>query len=143
MREPTIRFRLDFADAVSIGPGKVDLLENIRKTGSLSQAGRNLGMSYRRAWMLLDSLNSSFREPVVATSVGGKAGGGAMLTEFGAALVDTYRKLESEFTSLAAKRFANVRGAISARKDATITRTPLVRSAAPRRVKAKSASKRK
>ncbi len=81
MVKTTVRFRLDFADVAAVCPGKIDLLEHIQSTGSLSQAGRELGMSYRRAWLLLDSLNSSFREPVVSTSIGGKAGGGAWLTE--------------------------------------------------------------
>jgi molybdate transport system regulatory protein len=139
MREPTVRYRLDFADACSVGPGKIELLEHIRKSGSLSQAGREIGMSYRRAWLLLDSLNTSFREPVVATNVGGKSGGGATLTEFGACLVDTYRQLEGEFNTTASKRFASINGAVSAaKKKAAVTRTPLVRSPAPRRVKMKA-----
>jgi molybdate transport system regulatory protein len=133
-----IRFRIDFKKQCSIGPGKIDLLERIGATGSLSQAGRELGMSYRRAWLLLDSLNTSFREPVVATSIGGKAGGGATLTEFGAKLVETYRQLEKEFNATAAKRFAIVSGTVSvAKKNPDAMRTPLVRSAAPRRVKKK------
>jgi molybdate transport system regulatory protein len=139
MSNSVVRFRLDFADACSVGPGKIELLEHIRETGSLSQAGREIGMSYRRAWLLLDSLNTSFREPVVATNIGGKAGGGATLTAFGATLVDTYRQLEKEFNATAAKRFASISGAVAAaKKKAAVTRTPLVRSPAPRRVKAKA-----
>jgi len=136
MAKPVVRFRVDFDAAHSIGPGKIELLEHIRETGSLSQAGREIGMSYRRAWLLLDSMNTSFREPVVATSIGGKAGGGATLTMFGQALVDAYRELEHEFNGIAAKQFAAIQNAVKpVKKSAAITRTPLVRSAAPRRVK--------
>ncbi len=138
MPEPTVRFRLDFSDVCSIGPGKVELLESIRKTGSLSQAARELGMSYRRAWLLLDSLNTMFRDPAVTTSVGGKAGGGATLTPFGAALLGSYRKLQKDFDAMVAKGFITIDGAMATnKKKAVIMRTPLVRSAAPRRVRAK------
>jgi len=134
-----IRFRIDFKEHCSIGPGKIDLLERIGSTGSLSQAGRELGMSYRRAWLLLDSLNSSFREPVVATSIGGKSGGGAALTKFGAKVVATYRQLEKDFNTTAIKRFAAIGEVVNdAKKNPALLRTPLVRSAAPRRVKKKA-----
>lgn len=143
MRNSVVRFRLDFADACSIGPGKVELLESIRANGSLSQAGRELGMSYRRAWLLLDSLNSAFREPVVATSVGGKAGGGALLTPFGVALVKTYRELEKLFNATAAQKLAAITSAVAPiKKTADFKRTPLVRSPAPRRVVTKSPAKK-
>jgi len=142
MAKPIVRFRVDFDSAHSVGPGKIELLEHIRETGSLSQAGREIGMSYRRAWLLLDSVNTSFRQPVVATNIGGKAGGGATLTEFGAALVDAYRQLEKEFNAAATKRFASISGAVaSIKKKAVVTRTPLVRSQAPRRVPAKKRPK--
>jgi molybdate transport system regulatory protein len=138
MPKPTIRFRLDFSNGCAVGPGKIDLLEHIRDSGSLSQAGRDLEMSYRRAWLLLDSLNTSFREHVVATNVGGKAGGGASLTEFGAALIDAYRELEAEFNAIAAKKLAAIASIVGPKRKApAITRTPLVRSQAPRRVKKK------
>jgi molybdate transport system regulatory protein len=138
MAKPIVRFRVDFDTAHSVGPGKIELLEHIRETGSLSQAGREIGMSYRRAWLLLDSLNTSFRAPVVSTSIGGKAGGGATLTAFGETLVDAYRKLEREFNATAAKRFARISGNVAAaKKKSAVIRTPLVRSPAPRRVKTK------
>src|SRR5690349_10603398 len=105
MSKPIVRFRVDFDNAHAVGPGKIELLEHIRETGSLSQAGREIGMSYRRAWLLLDSLNTSFKEPVVATSIGGKAGGGATLTPFGDRLIRAYRELEKEFAALATLKF--------------------------------------
>jgi molybdate transport system regulatory protein len=142
MAKPIIRFRIDLDASRSVGPGKIELLEHIRKTGSLSQAGREIGMSYRRAWLLLDGLNSSFRHPVVATSVGGKAGGGAALTEFGAELIAVYRSLEREFNSIATKKLIAIAGAAgTAKKPNSTLRTPLVRSTAPRRVTKKRGKK--
>jgi molybdate transport system regulatory protein len=143
MTKPIIRFRVDFDSSRSIGPGKIELLEHIRETGSLSQAGREIGMSYRRAWLLLDNLNATFKEPVVATSIGGKSGGGAVLTPFGESLIDVYRSLESEFNATAAKKLTAIAKAIgTTRKSSAATRTPLVRSAAPRRVKSKKRAKK-
>jgi molybdate transport system regulatory protein len=104
----SIRFRVDFSDACAIGPGKIALLEAIGRTGSLSAAARALGMSYRRAWLLLESLNTSFRRPVAALSTGGKGGGGAKLTPFGATLVAAYRKLEGDVARRARAAFATV-----------------------------------
>ncbi len=136
MIKATVRFRLDFGDSVSIGPGKMDLLENIRSSGSLSQAGRELGMSYRRAWLLLDNLNTSFREPVVTTSIGGKAGGGAALTAFGEQLVQCYRELQAEFNIIAVKKLKGVSGTQTVvAKRGIGMRMPLVKSPSPRRVR--------
>ena len=99
-----IRFRIDFAEHSSVGPGKISLLEEIRDSGSLSQGARNLGMSYRRAWLLVESLKRSFREPVTMASTGGRAGGGMLVTEFGDALIKGYRQLEQDFATLAERR---------------------------------------
>ena len=104
-----VRVRIDFDDLRSVGPGKIALLERMRDCGSLSQAARELDMSYRRAWQLLDSLNTTFNEPVIVTSVGGKGGGGSEITKLGVALVETYRGLEKEITALAQQRFRPLR----------------------------------
>lgn len=96
-----VRFRVDFGTRCSVGVGKIELLEAIARTGSLSQAAREMRMSYRRAWLLLADLNLSFDQPVARTSTGGSGGGGATLTPFGARLVAGYRKLESELRPLA------------------------------------------
>ena len=104
MAAPIVRFRVDFTEHSSIGPGKILLLEAIRDAGSLSQGARNIGMSYRRAWLLLDSLKQSFREPVTLASTGGKDGGGMLVTQFGDALIKTYRELERDFAKLAERR---------------------------------------
>lgn len=109
MNTPHAHIRLDFSGTCSIGPGKIGLLEGIERTGSLSAAARALGMSYRRAWLLLHSTNEAFQQPVVALSVGGKDGGGTRLTDFGRQLVADYRAFEAEVEALAASSFAAVR----------------------------------
>lgn len=106
MTPVTLRFRLDFGRYCAVGPGKIALLEAVGRSGSLSQAARELDMSYRRAWLLLDSLNTSFAEPVAVLSVGGKGGGGASVTPFGERLIAVYRRFESETTARAADAFA-------------------------------------
>jgi molybdate transport system regulatory protein len=88
-----------------VGPGKVALLEQIGRCGSLSQAARELNMSYRRAWKLLDSLNSCFLEPVVLTSAGGRGGGGATLTRLGERLIRVYRTFEVKLQARATQYF--------------------------------------
>lgn len=105
MAEPVVRFRIDFAEHSSIGPGKIRLLEAIRDCGSLSQAARDLGMSYRRAWLLVESLRESFREPVTVASTGGKDGGGMLVTEFADALIKSYRQFERDLATLTARNF--------------------------------------
>jgi molybdate transport system regulatory protein len=103
-----IRLRIDFGAAGSIGPGKIVLLEQIARTGSLSQAARDLGMSYRRAWQLLDDLNHSFDEPAATASIGGAGGGGVELTAFGAALITAYRDVERASLEATRARFAGL-----------------------------------
>lgn len=102
-RQPGIRFRVDFHDRCSVGIGKINLLEAIARSRSLSQAARAIGMSYRRAWLLIDSLNAQFDTAVTSATVGGSGGGGAQLTPFGRELVEAYRKLEERFASLTAQ----------------------------------------
>jgi molybdate transport system regulatory protein len=97
----TVRFRVDFGTRCSVGIGKIELLEGIARTGSLSQAARDMRMSYRRAWLLLEDMNLSFDHRVAHASVGGRGGGGVVLTEFGSSLVAGYRRLESTLQPLA------------------------------------------
>jgi len=107
MRAPAVRFRVDFGHA-GVGPGKIALLEHIGAGGSLSQAARELGMSYRRAWQLLESLNSCFRDPVALSARGGRGGGGARLTPFGRQLIRVYREFDVEVQKRAARSFKGV-----------------------------------
>jgi molybdate transport system regulatory protein len=115
MTGPVVRFRIDFSEHSSVGPGKISLLEAIRETGSLSQGARDLGMSYRRAWLLVESLRRSFREPVTVASTGGKGGGGMLVTEFGDALIKGYRQLERDFATLAERRLHPIAVTVSRR----------------------------
>jgi molybdate transport system regulatory protein len=97
----TVRFRMDFTPACSLGPGKIELLESIQRMGSLRQAAQALSMSYRRAWLLIDGLNRSFSEPATTASVGGQGGGGVTLTPFGLEIVRCYRAAEQAIETLA------------------------------------------
>jgi molybdate transport system regulatory protein len=95
--------------AAAMGPGKAELVERIARTGSISAAAREMAMSYRRAWQLVESLNESFREPVVSTAIGGSRGGGARVTPFGARLVSRFRAMEHKASAAIAgdlRRFA-------------------------------------
>jgi len=103
-----IRLRIDFGPTASIGPGKVALLEHIDRVGSLSQAARELGLSYRRAWLLLDDLNHSFTEPVASASVGGVGGGGVQLTAFAKDLIKAYRDVEQGALHETRRRFTSL-----------------------------------
>jgi molybdate transport system regulatory protein len=102
---PSVRFRVDFGRDAAVGPGKIELLEQIGQGGSLSQAARALNMSYRRAWLLLESLNACFAERVAVTAKGGRGGGGATLTVFGRQLIRVYRQFDAEIQVRAARRF--------------------------------------
>ena len=82
-----------FGTEIAIGPGKAELLEAIAATGSISESSRRLGMSYRRAWLLVDTMNRCFREPVVASATGGSGGGGAQVTDFGRRVLAGYRAM--------------------------------------------------
>jgi molybdate transport system regulatory protein len=93
---PSLFIRLKFGDRAFIGPGKVQLLELIGVHGSISAAGRAMGMSYRRAWLIVDGLNSAFRAPLVMKQTGGSGGGGAVLTELGREIVERYRRIERD-----------------------------------------------
>ncbi|MBP2567692.1 winged helix-turn-helix domain-containing protein [Agrobacterium tumefaciens] len=86
--------RIDFPPGERLGHGKIELMELIAETGSISAAGRAMDMSYRRAWLLVDALNHMFRQPVIESQRGGKQGGGAALTAFGTELLERYRGMQ-------------------------------------------------
>lgn len=95
--KPKVQFRLRIYrdESIAVGPGKIALLEAIAETGSISAAGRQLGMSYRRAWMLVDEMNRALSSPAVHTATGGAHGGGTSLTPVGEQIVRHYRAIES------------------------------------------------
>jgi len=109
---PSLSIRIDLAGDSRIGPGKIQLLENIETCGSISAAGRAMDMSYKRAWDLVDEINRICRQAAVERQTGGKNGGGATLTAFGTTLVARYRKVERAAASAARKELAALRSEI-------------------------------
>jgi len=104
-----LRLRIIFESDAMLGPGKADLLELIRETGSISAAGRRMNMSYKRAWMLVGTMNEAFRKPLVESSRGGAKGGGARLTESGETVLANYRSIEARIAEAAAEEIAVIR----------------------------------
>jgi molybdate transport system regulatory protein len=92
---PRLSLRVDLGNGNAIGPGKIQLLELIAEHGSIAAAGRVIGMSYRRAWLLVEDLKSIFAAPLVSAQQGGNSGGGAQLTELGCRVVEHYRRMEA------------------------------------------------
>jgi molybdate transport system regulatory protein len=131
MVEVSVSFRVDFSPNCAVGPGKIALLENIGSTGSLSEAARRLKMSYRRAWLLLEDLNTSFQQPVAEMSVGGRGGGGASLTAFGTELVSAYRSFEALIRKRAQTAFPPT--ALPAAEDAYSRKSHSRSAAVPKR----------
>lgn len=114
MREnPRLTIRTVLSPGIAIGPGKADLLQGIAETGSIAGAGRQMGMSYKRAWYLIDTMNSYFREPLVISSKGGKTGGGAQLTETGQAVLAAYREAEKATAEAAEPALARLKALAS------------------------------
>lgn len=108
---PRLRVVLD--TNVAIGPGQVDLLEAIAETGSISKAGRSMGMSYRRAWLLVQRMNSHFQAPLVETAKGGSSGGGARLTSLGQDIATCYRQMEARAADVLAPEMERLRGLLA------------------------------
>ena len=97
----TLRLRLLFSD-MNLGPGKAELMERIADTGSISAAGRQMKMSYKRAWTLVEEMNAAFTEPLVTSARGGAGGGGAHLTDTGKAVLHHFRAMEADAQTAAA-----------------------------------------
>ena len=106
---PRLRIRIVFGEAEMIGPGKAELLERIDRCGSIAAAGREMGMSCKRAWQLIGTLNAMFREPVVDSTRGGPGGGGAVLTEAGRTVLRHYRAFEADAAAAGAGPLAALR----------------------------------
>jgi molybdate transport system regulatory protein len=106
----TVQIRIMVGDDIAIGPGKADLLEAIRDTGSISAAGRSMAMSYRRAWLLVDTMNACFETPLVETAKGGASGGGARLSPLGEQVLAHFRAMEAAAAAAIAPDSAAVAG---------------------------------
>lgn len=110
---PDVWIKLRFSERKALGPGKIRLLELIDETGSISAASRALGMSYPRAWKLVDELNALFRTPVVMTQIGGATRGGALVTELGHDVVRHYRAIVARTYTSSARHLAALEGALA------------------------------
>jgi len=115
---PSLSVRIDLDAVGRIGPGKIQLLEQIQSQGSISAAGRAMNMSYKRAWDLVDEINRICRRAAVERQAGGKNGGGAILTPFGVSLVERYRRIERSAESAARKELRALRAEMGARRKA-------------------------
>ena len=105
-RDPRLRIRIVFGDAEMMGPGKAELLERIDRCGSIAAAGREMGMSYKRAWEIVGRLNRMFRQPVIESTRGGPGGGGAVLTQAGREVLALYRSFEDRAATAGADQLA-------------------------------------
>lgn len=110
---PRFRLRLVFGPEEWMGPGKAELLEHIERTGSISAAGRAMGMSYKRAWQLVETMNAMFRAPLVHSSRGGAKGGGAVLTDAGQAVLAEFRALETTAQTAGADHIQRLQGMLA------------------------------
>lgn len=115
-----LHLRIALDGDFAIGPGKAELLEGIRDTGSIAAAGRRMKMSYRRAWSLVEAMNAAFREPVVATARGGSARGGAVLTPTGEAVLAAYCRMIAKAGTAAAPEIETLRSMLSKKASADV-----------------------
>ncbi|MGH6814543.1 MAG: winged helix-turn-helix domain-containing protein [Hyphomicrobiaceae bacterium] len=114
-RLAALTIRIDFGPFGFLGPGKIALMELISKHGSISAAGKEMGMSYRRAWLLVDEINRIFREPLVETQMGGAGGGGARLTKLGRDVVGRYRAIEGAAATASAADLRALKASLPSR----------------------------
>jgi molybdate transport system regulatory protein len=119
---PTVRIRIVVAPGAAIGPGKADLLAGIETHGSIAAAGRAMGMSYQRAWSLIDELNRMFGKPLVSVSRGGSTRGGATLTDTGKTLLARYRSIEAATANLCKKELAEIQQLATGLQESDISR---------------------
>lgn len=118
----TLHIRVLAGELIAMGPGRADLIDAIARTGSISAAGRELNMSYRRAWSLIETSNAAFVEPLVITNTGGSGGGGAQVTDFGRSVVERYRIMERKAAKAIASDFATFNKLVAA-TEAAATRS--------------------
>lgn len=117
---PSLSVRIDLDPDGRIGPGKIELLEQIAAFGSIAAAGRAMGMSYRRAWELVEDVNAIFGKPVVERQTGGKQGGGARLTTLGLALISRYRAIEKATVEVARGHLAALQAEVERAGDGDV-----------------------
>lgn len=120
LRHAALTIRIDFGAFGYLGPGKIALMELISKHGSISSAGKEMGMSYRRAWLLMDEINHIFREPLVETQMGGSGGGGARLTKLGRDVIGRYRAIEGAAAASSAADLRALKAALPSRPAASM-----------------------
>ncbi len=118
-----LHLRVVLGAEVAMGPGKAELLDGIALTGSIAAAGRRMGMSYKRAWLLVEAMNAMFAEPLVDAAKGGAGGGGAALTPLGKQMLAAYRKLEATAAASGAAELAQMRAALPPGQPARATRS--------------------
>ena len=111
------RLRIVLEPDIAVGPGKADILEGIKETGSIAGAGRAMGMSYKRAWYLVETMNRCFKSPLVEASKGGRAGGGARLTQLGHEVLARYRRMETLTAEIIEPEMAALRSVVADRAD--------------------------
>lgn len=109
-----LTIRVDFGAFGFIGPGKVALMELIGEHGSIAAAGKEMGMSYRRAWLLVDEINRTFRDPLVEKQMGGTGGGGARLTALGLEVIERYRSIQNAAAMAAAADISALKASLPA-----------------------------
>lgn len=112
-----LTLKLSFDGGRAVGPGKIRLLEEVDRAGSISAGGRAMGMSYRRAWLLVEEMNGYFKRPVVTTQVGGSGGGGAQLTLFGRQVVAHYREMEEEAAQAVSRHIEALQRALTSAQE--------------------------
>ena len=122
LRTLRLRLHVHLGDEHSLGPGKVELLEKVRKLGSISAAARSMGMAYRHAWDLIDDLERCFRKAAIETASGGRAGGGARLTPFGEELIRRFRAMERAANAGMAKELRALEAELRPARGATRSR---------------------
>ncbi|MEM9359414.1 MAG: winged helix-turn-helix domain-containing protein [Pseudomonadota bacterium] len=123
MSETRLSLRIDLANGSRLGPGKVKLLESVKRCASISAAAREQGMSYRRAWLLIDDMNRAFQEPVVETFPGRSQGKGAHVTEMGERLISLYRSAEEQCATAIAQQAVEIEARANANYDAKRIKT--------------------
>jgi len=120
-RNAVLTIRVDFGAFGYLGPGKILLMELISKHGSISAAGKEMGMSYRRAWLLVDEINRIFREPLVEKQMGGSGGGGARLTKLGRDVVSRYRAIEGAAATAVAADLRALKASLPLRPEGRVS----------------------